>query len=260
MNAARTVISSRQYLAQPRDATSEFLEQELFTANAFASTTNFANPTPYEGFALGSTQPTGIFVEFLKLLQMITSLERQAVANTALLQNSGIDPSGLRKLFEQARSRTMSIGGEFKSTNEQEYLHLTRTANCFYHAGLIYSHRALLKADPTSAERDMQFTTSKFELFRCLEFHVSSKATMQDLVWPLFIAGTEATHPDERAMVVTKLKEAMAGTGFSNCQRALDFLVALWNKRDLEALKESEFDWIAFAREWTGEGRTFLVF
>jgi hypothetical protein len=65
-------------------------------------------------------------------------------------------------------------------------------------------------------------------------------------------------------MVVAKLKLAMAETGFSNCQHALEFLDALWNRlgEDDSAHTENGGNrgWIAFAREWTGSGKTFLVF
>ena len=112
-----------------------------------------------------------------------------------------------------------------------------------------------------SIEKQTQITTSIFELFHALGFAETSKPTFaQDLVWPLFIAGTEAAQKDEQEMVIAKLQQAMSETGFSNCQHALEFLKALWQKRDCNEVQENELDWIAFAREWTGQGKTFLVF
>ena len=58
-------------------------------------------------------------------------------------------------------------------------------------------------------------------------------------------------------MVVAKL-QAMAETVFSNCTQALEFFKALWKRKACVA--GPEFEWMAFAREWTGQGRTFLVF
>jgi hypothetical protein len=113
----------------------------------------------------------------------------------------------------------------------------------------------------SSDERQIQITTSKYELFHALGFAETSKPTFaQDLVWPLFIAGTEATQKDDQDMVVSKLQQAMSETGFSNCQHALEFLKALWQKRDWDEVDVTEVDWIAFAREWTAQGKTFLVF
>jgi hypothetical protein len=273
LNAARTVTASRRSRASAKtyeDSTSSFLEQELFIASTFASMTNFVNFIPQnEDFRPGISEPISIFVEFLKLLEMVTSLERQATTKPSLLVSSGVTPSGLRKLFEHAISRTPAMGETFQVAGHSEYVHFSRIVNCFYHAGLIYSYRALIKDScsgqdlyPASLiERDSQIATSKAELFRILDFEEPSKPTFaQDLVWPLFIAGTEASHKDDQQMVVSKLQQAMSGTGFSNCQHALEFLEALWERRDSESTSATQFDWISFAREWTGQGRTFLVF
>jgi hypothetical protein len=266
LNAARTVMESHQdpmATTTNEDSTSTFLEQELFIANTFASTTNFLNLTPTSDFKLNTAipKPSSIFIDFLKLLQIVTSLEREASTNPTALAGSGVSPSGLRRLFENARSQTLELGKAFQIFSANDYIHLSRTVNCFYHAGLIYSYRALLKDDAfdphLSSEKETQIKTSKFELFKALGFAETSKPTFaQDLVWPLFIAGTEATQTDEQEMVVAKLQQAMSETGFSNCQHALVFLNALWERTG----GNQESGWIAFAREWTGQGRTFLVF
>lgn len=256
LNAARTVLTSRRTASSIilDDYTSTFLEQELFIASTFASTTNFVAPILGEGLRSESSEPGSIFVEFLKLLEMVTSLERQAAANPSIL--SGVTLSGLMTLFENARARV-------QASKSYDFLHLGRTVNCFYHAGLIYACRALLKGDstldsPSKNERDIQIMTSTVELFRFLDFAEPSKPTFaQDLVWPLFIAGTEASRKSEQDMVVTKLQQAILGTGFSNNQHSLEFLKALWERKETST---TDFDWISFAREWTGQGRTFLVF
>jgi len=196
---------------------------------------------------------------------MVTSLQRQAITNPEILANSGVSPSGLRKLFEQARSQTLTVDETYRTSASYDYLHLSRTVNCFYHAGLIYSYRALLKDELLDLdlfiEKQSQITTSKFELFRALGFAETNKPTFaQDLVWPLFIAGTEATRKGEQDMVTAKLQQAMLETGFSNCQHALEFLNAFWQNRNCDEGLEGKSDWIAFAREWTGQGKTFLVF
>lgn len=251
----------------PEDSTSEFLEQELFIANTFASTTNFLNFTLNEDFKLNTatSKPSSIFIEFLKLLQLAASLERQAITSPDILANSGVSPAGLRKLFENARSRTLAMDKTFQIFESHDYIHISRTVNCFYHAGLIYSYRALLKDELIDQrllmEKEAQITTSRSELFHALGFAETNKPTFaQDLVWPLFIAGTEATQKDEQEMVTAKLQQAMSETGFSNCQHALEFLNAFWHRTNCEEWSGEKLDWISFAREWTGQGKTFLVF
>jgi len=270
LNAARTVMASYEDtppIKTHEDSTSIFLEQELFIATTFASTTNFLSFNSNEEYRLTTAicKPSSIFIEFLKLLQMVTSLERQAITNPESLANSGVSPAGLRRLFEHARSCTLEMGKTFQVSGSQEYLHLSRTVNCFYHAGLIYSYRALWKDDPLdpnlSTEKETQIMTSKLELFYALGFAETNKPTFaQDLVWPLFIAGTEATRKKEQEMVILKLQQAMSETGFSNCQHALEFLNALWQRKRGDEVQENGLDWIAFAREWAGQGKTFLVF
>jgi hypothetical protein len=65
---------------------------------------------------------------------------------------------------------------------------------------------------------------------------------------------------DKEIMVTAKLQQAMSKTGFSNYQHALKFLNAFWQNRDNSERGNIEFDWISFAREWTGQGKTFLVY
>ncbi|KAE9372745.1 hypothetical protein N431DRAFT_457438 [Stipitochalara longipes BDJ] len=270
LNAARTVIASFEDTIsseRSKDSTSVFLEQELFIANTFASTTNFLDFTVDENFNLNTNSPKSgnIFIEFLKLLQMVTSLQRQAITSPGILANPGVSPSGLRKLFEHARSQTLAVDGTSQTSASYDYLHLSRTVNCFYHAGLIHSYRALLRDELLDLdlfiEKQTQLTTSKFELFRALGFAETNKPTFaQDLVWPLFIAGTEAIREDEQEMVIAKLQQAISETGFSNCQHALEFLDAFWQQKNCDERQGNKSDWIAFAREWAGQGKTFLVF
>jgi hypothetical protein len=259
LKAAKEVISSRKPTFLPQDPTSDFLRQEIFITNSFASTTSFTDSIQSDSYTAGSFQSTGISIEFSKLLDIVTNLERQIKEDPTLLVDSEIYSSGLRTLFENTRSRALAMSKSLQISNERQYLQISRTVNCFYHAGLIYAHRALLKI--ASEESDQQIAISKSQLFELLDFEATTKATLQYLVWPLFIAGTEATQDFEGILVVTKLKEAMEGTGFSNCQQALDFLTALWARRKSTTAHTEEFDWIKFARDWTNHGkRTFLVF
>ena len=242
-----------------KDTTYEFLQQELFIANTFASTTNFLNfsPSDASSFDYQTSKPSIIFIEFLKLLQMVTNLSRQAPTHPSYL--ASVSPSGLRQLFEHARSLTFQIARDNHPSESQDYLHLTRTVNSFYHAGLLYSYRLLL---PSSHERQTQLSTSKIELFYALNLTETNKLKptfAQDLVWPLFIAGTEATSNEEKEMVVGELRLAMSETGFSNCVHAVEFLDAFWQEKQC-CEEEKEVEWITFAKEWTGMGRTFLVF
>lgn len=251
---SRRSSASGELLKQ--DTTADFLKQELYIANAFASTTNFTIPIPDQESKASILSSNSIVVEFLKLIEMITSLERQAAADSSIITR--VTLKGLRMLFEDVRSRA-------RTTDARHFFHLRCTVNCFYHAGLIYSCRALLKdrqrlEKGEKEERDRQLTVSTTELFQIFDFGGPSKPMLaQDLVWPLFIAGTEATRKCDQDLVVKKLQQAMLATGFTNCQHALYFLKELWQIRASHPPLQA-FDWIEFAKEWTRQGRVFFVF
>lgn len=273
LNAARTVLAARSEQESSADASvSSFLNQELFVASTFASITTFSHSQEMDPL---TQEPGGVFVEFLKLLQKVTYMERQAFNNPAIQIESNIKTTDLELLFEKARASTLKMSSKFKFSPRDGALQFNRIVNSFYHAGLIYSYRALFKLyslkDETihSAELDVntQITHSRAELFHILDsMEMDTPTYAQDLVFPLFIAGTEASEPTEQEMVVRKLRQAMRETGFSNCEQAVEFLTALWARRianttDSQGLLISDgLNWIDFAREWSNQGRVFLVF
>jgi hypothetical protein len=80
------------------------LKQELFIAATFASSTPLCpclsySPPP----TFPPSDPSGwcstIITEFLKVLQIVARLERQAVENPSLLPNPNLSPAGLKKLL-----------------------------------------------------------------------------------------------------------------------------------------------------------------
>jgi hypothetical protein len=251
-----------------------FLEQELSIAHTFASLTSFSPSNGEDDFL--TREPGGPFAEFLKLLHMITRLERQAFQDPESVYSSGISPDGFQQLFEHARARTLMLSTTLKFSPQEGRLQFNRIVNSFYHAGLIYSYRALFSSSnsPTSTSSQLssvksQITTSITELFQILKhMEMDEPVFAQDLVWPLFIAGTEALEADEKDMVVQKLEQAMRGTGFSNCEQALEFLRAFWTERAKAigkmVLRDSKaalcHNWIYFAREWEKNGHVFWVF
>lgn len=273
LNAARTLLASR--VQEPTvkdsiDSAATFLRQELSIANTFASLTSFSLPYDEE---IPIRDPGGPFAEFLKLLHMVTRLERQAFRDPETVYGTGISPDGFQQLFEHARARTLKMSMSIKFSPPEGRLQFNRIVNSFYHAGLIYSYRALFSSPGVHSSRDLsvesQIKTSVTELFQILKYMEMDKPIYaQDLVWPLFIAGTEALNADEQAMVVQKLEQTMLGTGFSNCEQALEFLRALWSERE-EMIGNMDFDdpkvamshsWIPFARDWEKKGHVFWVF
>jgi Fungal specific transcription factor domain len=277
LDAARTIIDSRDSDSQIRSPTkvSSFLLQQFFIADVFASTTTFADDD-IEGTALDDT--SDIFHQYLKAIQMITRLERQNFKQTQPEGIVMISPSDILEGFEQARARAYALSRQLKFPTLAERYSFNRIVNVFHHAGLIYAYRALFcSISSLSSSQKYVETESKISYFKGLLFEDINAIRLdkpdfaQDLVWPLFIAGTEAKEEHQQILVIKKLEQAMHRTGFSNCRHALSFLRAYWASQietipssfePFPSQESSDFSsgWITFAREWTKNGNKLLVF
>lgn len=246
-----------------KDPTTIFLKRELFIANTFASLTIFSQPNNEDIWHENSGGPFG---SFLKLLHRVTRMERQAFNDPETIYASDISPDGFRQLFENARARTLTQSSTLRFSLPDSRLQFNGIVNSFYHSGLIYSYRALFSYLPSITSQIKTSTTELFQILNHIE--MDKPVYAQDLVWPLFIAGTEASRHGDREMVVRKLEQAMRGTGFSNCEKALEFLRAFWAEKEA-VIASMGFEngeevvgcgWISFAREWERRGHVFWVF
>jgi hypothetical protein len=252
----------------PKDETFSFLVQQFFITDAFACTTSFSQVNDEE--ILTEDDGSSVFIEFLKLIRRVTWQERHSAAQTVPPAWSGVSSSELKKQFEQARDHTLELSTDTLFATEHERRLFLGVVESFHHAGLLYSYRCLSYSDVED-----EISRSREALFRVLDLVESDHpAFAQDVVWPLFIAGTEAKADDKtREVVEWKLRQAMKRTGFSNCEEALAFLKALWAARDEEQRKFDTFNdghrdqmevpdlnWIHMARDWTSKGNHFLVY
>jgi len=203
---------------------------------------------------------------------MITQFERQYHLDLSAIQYRDITPSSIQTLFENARAANLTLSRTSKFSTRQDLFHFTRIVNSFYYGGLIYAHQVLVKLSVpgssfSASDSGTKILSWKTELFKILSFMDIHKPSQgQDLVWPLFIAGTEASDCEEQQMVTRKLEEAMRWTGFSNCREALELLNAFWKSREANTELNDisgavpRHDWISFARNWVRDGRIILVF
>lgn len=250
----------------PDDDTFNFLVQQFFITDAFACTTSFAQ---IEEDEIMTEDAGSVFIEFLRLVRRVTALERQASVGTSPNIHTEIPPASLRSLFERARDRTYSLSSDTQFTTPIEREQFLEVVESFHHAGLLYSYRCLSYPD-----QEDEICKTRLSLFHNLDLLPSDHPGFaQDVVWPLFIAGTEARSEDgTRLLVELKLQQAMKRTGFSNCEKGLVFLRALWRARDQgdntimpmaqndRDILKPELNWIHCARDWTSHGHHFLVF
>ncbi|KAL5321011.1 hypothetical protein ACEPPN_011821 [Leptodophora sp. 'Broadleaf-Isolate-01'] len=267
LDAARTVANLQTHTAgSSKDETFKFLAEQLFIFDVFACTTSFVKIDDHE---LLAEDNNSIFTEFLRLIKWVTWLERQAADGRLPIPGGRVSSSSLRGKFEKARERTLASCSRTTFTTPAEREQFLGVVESFHHAGLLYSYRCLLIPDSEGAIQQ-----SRSALFQNLDLVQSDHpAFAQNVVWPLFIAGTEAQSEDgTRIIVEQKLKRAMKRTGFSNCEVALQFLRTLWIARDeghsLNSGQDStgnagagrDINWIQCARHWTSCGKQFLVY
>ncbi|KAG4437910.1 hypothetical protein IFR05_006629 [Cadophora sp. M221] len=263
LDAARTIANLQTHPASSsKDETFKFLAEQLFIFDVFACTTSFVKIDDHE---LLAEDNNSVFTEFLRLIKWVTWLERQAADGGFSNPGIRVSSSSLCSRFEKARDRTLASCSKTKFTTPAEREQFLGVVESFHHAGLLYSYRCLQIPESEGAIQQ-----SRSALFQSLDLVQSDHpAFAQNVVWPLFIAGTEAQSEDgTRIIVEQKLKRAMKRTGFSNCEVALQFLRTLWIARDEgHSLNSagghaagSDINWIQCARHWTSCGKQFLVY
>jgi len=249
--AARTIVrrwtSSKHLLPSP-DATSRFLVNEAFMIDVFASSTIFDG----DGQIPGSVIDDGdynVFVEYLQLLQEVTVTERRRNAGT--ISSSIDDLDSLRKRFEYTRMSSLHYSRNIDVGSEELRQDFECIIDIFHHAGVIYGCQALFDLSESAQLREHSLD----ELFQILTLIKNPGVFQQDLIWPLFIAGTESRGDSPRQeLVESKILQAMKFTGFSNPFQALLFLRNFWTTDELTATS-----WMQFACQEAKRGTTFLV-
>ncbi|RDW69919.1 hypothetical protein BP5796_08316 [Coleophoma crateriformis] len=248
--AARTMIrrwGNTIHLPAPIDTTSTFLLQEFFVPNVCAFITTFADTHDVARDTLIHDNDS-VFVDFHRVLQEVTNLERRLAGQ----RGSAEDLMSFIQRLEEARERTLSLGQELKFWSPKTRSEFAHVVEMFYHMGLIYSRRAVLGGSApnanTWASRDRIF-----ELTRSLK---ETNAFIQDLVLPLFLAGTECRGcANEQLFVESKFLEIIRATGPLDRWQILSFLKAFWSLEGNFSLS-----WIDFARARAQQGNSFMIY
>ncbi|KAF3938049.1 hypothetical protein ABW19_dt0202071 [Dactylella cylindrospora] len=257
LDAARTMIKLRggaNQIAAEEDPVSGFLLSQFFVIDVLASTTTFTAEDAKDFEMPMNTPASGreeLFEDFLKVMHQITRWERQ-LSNPERTPPPIPPPEAIQTRFEGARQRTVRASAAFAAVltaeQKEDFNHLI---NVYHHSGLLYAWRSLYNF--TSSHT--LIATSKRELSRSLNSIKDQKRFAVDLVYPLFILGTESMGDEiTQELVEWRMKEAMAVTGFSNCLAALAFLDAYWNQGGVEE------SWVSFARKYGDQGHQFLLY
>jgi len=245
LNAARTMIKFRGGLMHDgtvEDRISTFLIKQALTLNTFAFVTEFTKSSNSE---IGEYErcfwedPTGgdLFESYLNLLQYITHLERRLHDPSENFTRVP-HPEVLQLSFEDTRRRNVNYLSESLSIHQQQdYVNLF---NAYHHAGLLYAWRGLYESENLGSS----IVTSTNELYISLSLIKDTTKVAQDLIFPLFILGTEGSNNEDlQDFIIWRIKEIMVKTGFRNGKPVLDFLTLFWAVDDNRT-------WLDFARSY----------
>ena len=192
--AARTITRrwTASHLASTiLDDTCRFLLKEAFVYDVFGSSTTFGNNDQIPSSVLTESD-AGIFTDWLQLIQDVTCAERRRESNPSSLEPlpPGLENTYvLQQRFRHARNRSREFTKSFEFGTpgpDDDFLVLI---DVFHYAGLAYSSSTLfdLRDPAVQAEVDHNITA----VIQTLAQIQHNKACQHDLVWPLFVVGTQ---------------------------------------------------------------------
>jgi hypothetical protein len=253
-SAMKTIVqacTTAENSLRSTDGTACFLLKEVFVYDAFASTTMFDTQD-----VLWCPPPTGLddefFIKYLSLVQRVTITERRGDQEQYQQQVDAADLNtvdSIRSSFADARRKSLRAVDAVLSFSIQQRKNLNNLVELYHHSGILYALQALLAPIKTRADRAIELQQALSHARRLQ--HASD--VQHDLVWPLFVIGTEGRgNPEVQTFVEYNLLGAMDLTAFRNCHAALDFLRGFWASAEAAT-------WISYARCSAQSGTSFVV-
>ncbi|KAJ5767157.1 uncharacterized protein N7511_004773 [Penicillium nucicola] len=228
--AAREIImaaKSRSHTYKPLASIEEFLMIEFYEASVWANLTTFddsnedVKPFPH-------SNETAVFTDFVRVIDEITQMERHKFRSQSqgLPHHSGPTPAILMQI-NSARDSMLHLADTINFHVEEDRKTFKLVVLMYYHATLIYSCQALGEL-PT---RDFDAHSSRDEILQYLQSLSGMRIDLfaQDLVWPLFMAGTEIrSNPDAHNVIRAGFHSVMQFSRTLDRARVLSFLESWW--------------------------------
>lgn len=250
--AARTLVNVFGSKKGSNNGLFAFLRNQLAIYDVLVSTTSFSTedirytvlPTPGSGNVL--------FADYLTYLHQVTLASRIPSPLPeevhALLTDADFAPESIRSKFTQARGATLLAAGRLgieKAAMRQDFI---RLVDVYHYAAVLYSYRCL--GYTTADNSDWQATVVKlFEQLVCFQ---QPSICVQNLPWPVFVAGTECWGNAQRQQTVRELLgNILAATSFRHYEGVLSFLNAFWSG--------DQPDWRPLAQDLQVKGFRILV-
>ncbi|CAG8887059.1 unnamed protein product [Penicillium egyptiacum] len=220
----------------------QFLELEFYEASVWADLTTFGNYNMKIKTPPASAE-NAVFTDFIRVIDQITRLERLRFCSRTIEQAPSYGPmQDIRSQIESARNSMMRLSGSIHFSSEADQHGFELVIWMYYHATLIYSHQALLEV----ATCGYDVRKSRDEILHYVQFLSETRDGMfaQDLVWPLFMAGTELRgHPTGQRIIQECFGNVMRISRTLDRTRVLSFVETWWNDPGTHT------SWIQMARK-----------
>ncbi|KAJ3534243.1 hypothetical protein NM208_g7620 [Fusarium decemcellulare] len=230
--AARRLVGVINTMEWCSDTLISFLVNQLAIYDILSCTTSFDLSNVREAILPVTVEGSPLFSKMLHLIHSITLDHRR------FGQNSVSDKVWLtfRMDIELARGETLMVAGTLGIQDPSDQRDFVRLVDLYCKATCLYAHRVWNQHD-ISPER--QILEDMFSIMDAIE---EPKRICHNLVWPLFIMGTECHGDLERQRYIAKQFEAIQSlTGFNHYQELVEFLLSVW--------AEESSDWQTKARE-----------
>jgi hypothetical protein len=250
--AARTLVNALATTNRKTSALFNFLRNQLSIYDILACTTTFGPMSTVEVILPAPDQSNLIFSEFLSHLHRVTIWSRQRHQTETMgnfhLANVPITSVDARAGFEQARGATLIAAGLLDLPKDARRRDFIRIVDIYHHAALLYTYRVLFCGQVEPVE----INASALVLFERLG-QLEDKATcLQNLPWPVFIAGTECRDdPEKQAFVAKTYTDIAHDMGFKYYIGILHFLQDFWSNRLT--------NWTELARSYEANGRKIVA-
>lgn len=189
-----------------------------FLRNQFAIDDVFASTTTFDLEQLrGTILPVGdgMFSEYLRVIYAVTLMSREGGSMSA---------KDVRLRFSQAREATLFAAMNLGIADEAKRGTI-RLVDAYDHTGLCFGYRCMGHANV----QNWDWVASVEKLFEDFQLMDDADVYIQNLHWPVFVAGTESYGNEERQQVVRAwLGKIIRDTGFKHHEDTMNFLEMFW--------------------------------
>ncbi|KAH6685010.1 hypothetical protein F5X68DRAFT_210496 [Plectosphaerella plurivora] len=240
--AARTIVGVFGTAAKGSELFT-FLRNQLAIHDVLASVTSFDANDLREVIVPDETTED-LFTEYLGFLHKVTLASR----GVEIADNERLDVDTIRGRFEQARASTLMAATRLQLGHSAVRRDFIRLVETYHTTALLYSYRCLDLASPSI---DQERAYLGIRLTAQLSEFEDPATWIQNMPWPVLVAGTEAYGDVARQEAVTDALLAVSrATNSLHHMDTLGFLQEFWAGDDT--------DWRPLARRWEHEDRRII--